>query len=60
MISDVLSEAIREIERYQKEFPQCYDEDRVLIDEVKAAMRRLQARYDDPCPRPIQRQRETN
>jgi hypothetical protein len=49
MISDVLFEAIEEIERYQREFPRSYDEIKPDIEAVKAKMRALQ-RFLDTLP----------
>ena len=48
MISDVLFEAIEEIERYQADMPICYDTRRIEIDRVKEEMRNLQHRLDIP------------
>ena len=48
MISDVLFEAIEEIERYQNDFSQCYDELRAEIDAVKEIMRALRIKLDTP------------
>lgn len=48
MISDVLFEAIEEIERYQSNFPDHYNEIRDEIDKVKGAMCRLQLSLDAP------------
>jgi peptidoglycan hydrolase CwlO-like protein len=48
MISDVLFEAIEEIERYQNDLPQCYDEIREEINAVKETMRALQIKLDTP------------
>jgi hypothetical protein len=46
MLSDVLFEARREIERYQKDFGECYDGVRVEIDKVKAVMDAMRAYLD--------------
>ncbi len=48
MISDVLFEAIQEIERYQADFPQAYDPCRPMIESTKHAMRKLLAFLDTP------------
>jgi len=48
MISDVLFKAIEEIERYQNDLPQCYDEIREEINAVKETMRALQIKLDTP------------
>lgn len=48
MISDVLFDAIQEIERYQAEMPDSYDSIRAEIDEVIGKMRELQRRLDNP------------
>jgi hypothetical protein len=50
MISDVLFDAIEEIERHQKFSPQCYNELREEIDAVKEAMRALQIKLDSYPP----------
>ena len=47
MISDVLFEAIEEIERYETEFPKVY-EGLTELAEVKAAMSKLQRKLDTP------------
>jgi len=46
MISDILSDALREIERYQCEFPDTYDEIRGEIDSVRTSMSRLREKLD--------------
>ena len=48
MISDVLSEAIDEIERYQRDFPDTYRECRIEINATLQAMRRLRDFLDTP------------
>jgi hypothetical protein len=51
MISDVLAEAIEEIERYQQDMPDLYCGPGTFgqeIDQVKAAMRRLLVKLDSP------------
>ena len=48
MISDILFEAIEEIERYQKDFSECYDELRAEIDAVKEIMSALRIKLDTP------------
>lgn len=48
MISDVLFEAIAEIERYQRSFPKSYDGLRVEIGKVTAVMNALKTLLD--CP----------
>jgi hypothetical protein len=48
MISDVLAEALDEIDRYQRDFGRCYDGIRPEIDGVKAVMRRLLQVLDSP------------
>ena len=48
MISDVLFEAIEEIERYQRELPQAYSRMREDIELVKKVLASLQARLDTP------------
>jgi hypothetical protein len=50
MISDVLFEALQQIERYQKESPDMYDEMKDEIEQVKHVMRRLLHKLDDPRP----------
>src|SRR5687767_7913023 len=51
MISDVLFDAITEIERYETNMPDVYGdaEMKARIADVKAMMRSLQAELDDPC-----------
>ena len=49
MISDVLFQAIRDIEDYQRDFHH-YDDLRDEIDRVTDAMRSLQRRLDDAPP----------
>jgi hypothetical protein len=53
MISDVLFEAIQEIERYQTDpvFAHCYVDMREWIDRVKVRMERLRRYLDSPDPR---------
>ena len=48
MISDTLCETLDEIERYQRDMPQCYDDIRDRIEAVKAEMRGLQMYLDAP------------
>ena len=48
MIADVLFEALEEIERYQKVYPEVYDSFQQEIEDVKTAMRHLQRRLDIP------------
>ena len=48
MISDVLSNAISEIEGYQKDLPKVYDDLRPEIERVKSAMTTLREALDDP------------
>ena len=50
MISDVLSKAIEQIEQYQTEIPDAYSapEIKTEIEAVKAAMRSLQEKLDNP------------
>ena len=48
MLSDTLSEAIEEIERYQREMPDVYDYIKEEINQVKEAMRKLQIELDTP------------
>jgi hypothetical protein len=48
MISDVLCEAVTEIERYQRDFPNAYSGLKAEIDKVKAVMNALRAYLD--CP----------
>ena len=48
MISDVLSDAICEIERYQQDFPDSYNSLREEIEQVKAVMKRLMIKLDTP------------
>jgi hypothetical protein len=50
MISDTLSDAIDEIERYQQSLPQCYHGLRVEIGKVIAVMNSLRAWLDCPPP----------
>jgi hypothetical protein len=51
VISDVLFDALQEIERYQREFPEVYSDMADDIDAAKQAMRRLQASLDNsPSP----------
>jgi hypothetical protein len=50
MISDVLFQAIQEIEEYQRDFPMCYDDVGGEIDRVKEAMRSLQRTLNDQPP----------
>src|SRR5215471_2905956 len=49
MISDVLFEALEEIERYQTDFD-CYKDAAHVIEPVKSAMRALQRYLDNPFP----------
>ena len=49
MISDVLFEALEEIERYQTDFD-CYKDAAHVIEPVKSAMRALQCYFDIPLP----------
>ncbi len=46
MISDVLFEAIKEIERYQREMPHVYDQYKTEIAHVKVEMSMLLAKLD--------------
>lgn len=46
MISDVLCEAIWEIEEYQRKFGDCYDDFRMEIDKVKAVMDAMRTYLD--------------
>ena len=48
MISDTLFEAVTEIERYQRDFPNAYSGLKAEIDKVKAVMNALRAYLD--CP----------
>lgn len=48
MISDVLFDALEEIERYQREFPLVYSGITSEIEEVKLPMRRLMNKLDTP------------
>lgn len=48
MISDVLFEAVEQIEEYQKAMPQCYDSIKDRIDKVKGEMKELQIFLDTP------------
>lgn len=48
MISDVLHDAIVEIEKYQEKCPAAYDEMKDEIDEVKGHMQKLQRKLDTP------------
>jgi hypothetical protein len=48
MISDVLFDAVEEIENYQRDLPEAYENWRSLIAECKDAMRSLQKKLDDP------------
>lgn len=48
MISDVLYEAIREIEEYEEKMPEAYGPMKNRIQEVKDAMRKLQRELDTP------------
>jgi hypothetical protein len=50
MISDVLSDAIREIKRYQNEMPDSYEDIRPEIDTVTTVMNNLRAYLDNPNP----------
>jgi hypothetical protein len=49
MLSDVLADAINEIEAYEKEDPERYRDLRLPIQIVKDAMFRLLAYLDDPA-----------
>lgn len=50
MISDVLFDALQEIERYERDFPHVYGEARMRerIASVKGAMNDLRAELDTP------------
>jgi len=48
MISDTLFEAVTEIERYQKNFPNAYSELKVEIEKVKAVMNAMRSYLDFP------------
>jgi hypothetical protein len=50
MISDVLCDAVEEIERYQREMPEVYNDSPVHeeIEQVKAAMRKLMRKLANP------------
>jgi hypothetical protein len=48
MISDVLCEALDEIERYQRDFSNAYGESKEAIEKVKAVMSALRSYLD--CP----------
>ncbi len=48
MLSDVLFEAVEEIERCQADFAEAYAPYKDEIEEVKKAMRELQAKLDSP------------
>ena len=48
MISDVLFEALQEIERYQREMPDVYSDMAADIERVKVEMQTLQRRLDTP------------
>lgn len=50
MISDMLSEAVEEIERYQKDMPDCYEGLRFEIDTVKEVMDCLRLYLDRADP----------
>jgi metal-dependent amidase/aminoacylase/carboxypeptidase family protein len=54
MISDVLFEAVEEIERYQRDIPWCYDDPAITaeIEAVKASMTALRIKLDTPPPPP--------
>ncbi len=47
MISDVLFEALRQIESYQRECPHAYDAMRAEIDKVKTTMNVLRCKLDN-------------
>jgi molecular chaperone GrpE (heat shock protein) len=46
MISDVLCDALEEIERYEKQFPDVYGDKREELARVKAAMDNLRKELD--------------
>ena len=48
MISDILSDAVDQIRRYQRDMPSCYDGIRRRIDTVVAVMDDLRAELDTP------------
>ena len=48
MISDVLSDSIAEIENYQKNMPDVYNEIKDEINKVKDAMEKLRIKLDTP------------
>ncbi len=48
MIGDVLYDAIQELERYQREMPDSYDDMRDEIEACKNAMRKLRRKLDLP------------
>lgn len=52
MISDVLFEAVSDIEDYERDLPHVYGDPltKAKIARVKEAMRELQAELDSPCP----------
>ena len=53
MISDVLFEAVQEIERYEAECPESYGDIKEEIAAVKNSMRALQQKLDTP-PDPLE------
>ena len=56
MISDVLFEAVSEIERYQREMPDIYRPLQSEIDDVKQVIERLRTKLDSaPLLSPVQR-----
>ena len=57
MLGDVLFEALQDIEFYQAEYPQLYEQYREEIERLKEQMRRLQVTLETPpgtlpAPRP--------
>ena len=48
MISDILSDAIYEINQYQKEMPDIYDSHKNRIETVKSVMKKLRIFFDTP------------
>ncbi len=48
MISDVLSDAIHEIKRYQREMPDVYNDHKEKIERAKKVMNDLRIFFDTP------------
>ena len=48
MLSDTLHQAEREIRRYQLDYPDIYDKDKLEIDKLRCQLNAMRLRYDIP------------